>query len=447
MHLSKSSHQQSRVSSEEQTRIAVVGLGYVGLPLLIEFGKNMTEPVIGFDVSEKRIQELKQGIDKNCEVSKDTLASAHILFSSDPNILRSANFVIVAVPTPIDAANQPDLEMIKSASRIVGKNLSSGTVVVFESTVYPGVTEEICVPIIEAESGLSCGIDWKIGYSPERINPGDNEHTIDKIVKVVSGCDADALERIASVYERVCKLGVHKASTIKTAEAAKVIENIQRDLNIALMNELSIIFGKLGIQTKDVLDAAGTKWNFHKYQPGLVGGHCIGVDPYYLVHKAEEIGIHPEVISAGRRINDKMAGYVGDLAIQSLIEAGKNVQGARVLVMGLTFKEDVNDTRNSKIYDTIQRLKSFGVHVLGFDPNLSEDEVAKFGVEYVKDLQTIEKVNAVILATLHKSFKEIHLADIIRVCQEDQKAVLIDLKSWFLKSVREQKEALIYRCL
>ena len=356
---------------------------------------------------------LQTGHDPNGEVADDEMAAAKVEYTCDPSVLERANFIIVTVPTPITEAKMPDLTMVKEASETVGKHIRPGSVVVYESTVYPGVTEDICVPIIERESGLICGKDWKIGYSPERVNPGDSEHTLDKIVKVVSGMDAETLELVAGVYGEICKAGVHKGPNIKTAEGAKVIENIQRDLNIALMNELSLIFHRLNINIKDVIDAAGTKWNFHKYQPGLVGGHCIGVDPYYLTYRAQELGYSPEVILAGRRINDRMAEYVADLMIQGLVEAGKVVQGSRVLIMGLTFKEDIRDIRNSKIADAIKKLQSYGVKVLGHDPNLEESEVAKFGVEYVSNLKSASKVDGIILAVVHKQFRELRPEDLM----------------------------------
>ncbi len=382
-----------------QPKIAVVGLGYVGLPLLVEFGKATYEPVIGFDVSRKRVESLSRGEDFNNDVPVVDLGRIKARYSDDPAILREANFLIVAVPTPLGAANQPDLSGMRAVCKTIGQQLQAGSVVVFESTVYPGVTEEICVPIIEETSGLLCGRDWKIGYSPERINPGDTEHTVDKIIKVVSGSDSPALEIISKVYGVVCRAGVHKAPSIQTAEAAKVIENIQRDLNIALMNELSIIFGKIGINTHDVLDAAGTKWNFHKYRPGLVGGHCIGVDPYYLTYRAQEFGYHPEVILAGRRINDSMSEHVADLMIKGLVEGGKVVQGSKVLVMGLAFKENIRDTRNSKIFQSIDKLQSYGVQVMGWDPHLTREEVEGFGLEFAPHLGPLcGRVDGIILS-------------------------------------------------
>jgi len=436
----------------EEVKIAVVGLGYVGLPLAVAFGKSRFAPVIGLNKSQTRIDSLKAGRDPNKDIADAELAAAKVEYTLDPSVLSRANFIIVTVPTPINKAKQPDLSPVIEASETIGKYIKPGTVVVYESTVYPGVTEDICIPLIEKGSGLKCGVDWKIGYSPERVNPGDHEHTLERIVKVVSGMDQETLDLVAAVYGEICKGGVHKAPNIKTAEAAKVIENIQRDLNIALMNELALIFHRLGINTKDVVEAAGTKWNFHKYMPGLVGGHCIGVDPYYLTYRAQELGYNPEVILAGRRINDWMSEYVADLMIKGLVEAGKVVQGSRVLIMGLTFKEDIRDTRNSKIHDTILKLQSYGVQVLGHDPNLYEEEVKKFGVEYVANLNVMEKVDGIILATLHKQFKEMQFEDFLKYYKgnRNDKGVLVDVKSWFLSAIKlvpNILERVIYECL
>ncbi|RMG98986.1 MAG: nucleotide sugar dehydrogenase, partial [Candidatus Dadabacteria bacterium] len=346
--------------------MAVVGLGYVGLPLAVAFGRKV--PTLGFDVSEAKVAALRRGVDPTGELSADDLASTRIEYTTNPGDLRRASFVVVAVPTPIDRHKKPDLGPIVAASRSIGQNLTPGTVVVYESTVYPGVTEEVCVPVLERESGLACGRDFKVGYSPERINPGDKEHTLERIVKVVAGQDAETLEVVARVYETVVEAGVHRAPTIKTAEAAKVIENTQRDLNIALMNELSVIFNRMGIETRAVLEAAGTKWNFLRFTPGLVGGHCIGVDPYYLTYKAEELGYKPQVILAGRAINDGMGKYVAESTVKGLIRCGRAVQGSRVLVLGLTFKENVSDLRNSRVADVIAELRDYGVEVLAHDP-------------------------------------------------------------------------------
>lgn len=430
----------------ENIKIAVVGLGYVGLPLAVAFGKSRFAPVVGLNKSQSRIDWLKAGHDPNKDVLDEDLKQAKIEFTLDSSVLSRANFIIVTVPTPINKAKQPDLSPVIKASEMIGKYIKPGTVVVYESTVYPGVSEDVCVPIIEKLSGLKCGNDWKIGYSPERVNPGDYEHTLERIVKVVSGMDAETLELVSAVYGEICKGGVHKAPNIKTAEAAKVIENIQRDLNIALMNELCLIFHRLGINTKDVIDAAGTKWNFHKYQPGLVGGHCIGVDPYYLTYRAQELGYNPEVILAGRRINDWMPEYVADLMIRGLVEAGKIVQGSRVLVMGLTFKEDIRDIRNSKIYDTIKKLQSYGVRVLGYDPNLREEEIEKFGVEYVSTPVSELRVDGIVLATLHKQFKEMKLEDFAGCFNGNGRGVLVDVKSYYFTEAKN-RAGIIYKCL
>lgn len=432
----------------EDVKIAVVGLGYVGLPLATAFGKSRFAPVIGLNKSKGRVDSLLSGHDPNKDVPDEDIAAAKVEYTLDPAALMRANFIIVTVPTPITQAKQPDLTLVHEASQTVGEHLQPGTVVVYESTVYPGVTEEVCVPIIEKASGLKCETDWKIGYSPERVNPGDHEHTLERIVKVVSGMDQETLELVAAVYGEICKGGVHKAPDIKTAEAAKVIENVQRDLNIALVNELALIFHRLGINTKDVVEAAGTKWNFHKYQPGLVGGHCIGVDPYYLTYRAQELGYNPEVILAGRRINDWMSEYVADLTIRGLVEAGKVVQGSRVLVMGLTFKEDIRDSRNSKIIDTIKKLKTYGVQVLGHDPNLSQAEVEKFGVEHVADLTRLAKVDGIVLAVLHRAFKRISLAELMGYCTSGNTGpgVLVDVKSHYLALAYSRPDC-IYKSL
>ncbi len=397
-----------------EAKIALVGLGYVGLPLAAAFAKKVS--VIGFDISEKKIAELRGGHDATGELSREELAAATIDYTTDPTRLADARFLIVTVPTPIDGTNRPDLRPIESASRTIGRHLARGSIVVYESTVYPGVTEEVAVPILEAESGLTCGVDFKVGYSPERINPGDKVHTVDKIVKVVAGQDAETLETVARVYELVVTAGVHRAPTIKVAEAAKVIENTQRDLNIALMNELAIIFGKLGIDTRAVLDAAGTKWNFLKFFPGLVGGHCIGVDPYYLTHKAEAVGYHPQVILAGRRINDGMGKYVAEHTVKQMIQAGKAIKGSRVLVLGLTFKENVPDIRNSKVVDVIRELQEYGAEVLVHDPLADPDEARhEYGLELCP-LDGLAHVDAVVYAVAHEAFQPLDAAWAQRVC-------------------------------
>ena len=367
--------------------VSVVGLGYVGLPVAVAFGK--IRKTIGFDINQVRIKELQAGHDRTGEVDAADLAGANIIFTAEIEELKQADFHIVAVPTPVDDANQPDLSLMLKASETVGKALKRGDIVVYESTVYPGVTEDECVPVLERVSGLSCGADFKVGYSPERINPGDKEHTFTKIKKVVSGQDAESLEIVAQVYESVVTAGVHRAASIKVAEAAKVIENTQRDLNIALMNELAIIFDRMGIDTGDVLEAAGTKWNFLKFRPGLVGGHCIGVDPYYLTHKAEKIGYIPQVILAGRRINDSVGKYVAQKAVKEMIQAGHYIRGCYVTVLGLTFKEDCPDLRNSKVIDIIRELQEYGINVQVHDPLADTDEAAH---EYGVSLTPLEEL-------------------------------------------------------
>lgn len=429
----------------KQAKIAVVGLGYVGLPLAAAFGRKAD--VIGLDISAKKIEELKKRFDATGELSSDDLAATQIDYTNDASRLKDAAFIIVTVPTPIDDHQKPDLTPVVSASRAIGKNLAKGSIVVYESTVYPGVTEDICVPILEAESGLKCSVDFKVGYSPERINPGDKVHTVDKIMKVVSGQDAETLETVAEVYEMVVIAGVHRAESIKVAEAAKVIENTQRDLNIALMNELAIIFGKLGISTRAVLEAAGTKWNFLKFFPGLVGGHCIGVDPYYLTYKAEEIGYNPQVILAGRRINDGMGKYVAEMTVKKLIEAGKAVKGARVLVLGLTFKENVPDIRNSKVVDILGELKDYGVETLVHDPVASAEEALDgYGIELVR-LEAVRSVDAVVLAVAHDGFANITLEKLKSLCSNGNGCgVIVDVKS-ILNREEIEGQKLTYWCL
>jgi UDP-N-acetyl-D-glucosamine/UDP-N-acetyl-D-galactosamine dehydrogenase len=386
------------------TTIAVVGLGYVGLPLAVEFGKK--HPTIGFDLSAAKVDAYRRHFDPTGEVSTEELnAATHLRATTDPAALKDADFVIVAVPTPIDEAHQPDFGPLLGASEAVGRNLKRGATIVYESTVYPGATEEICIPVVEKHSGMKWKQDFFVGYSPERINPGDKEHTLTKIVKVVSGDTPETLERVARVYASVVTAGVHRARSIKVAEAAKVIENTQRDLNIALMNELALIFHKLGIDTLEVLKAAGTKWNFLPFRPGLVGGHCIGVDPYYLTHKADMIGYHPQVILAGRRINDGMGKFVAEQTVKHMIQAGFSVRGAHVNVLGLTFKEDCPDLRNSRVIDIIRELESYGVTVHVHDPLADPgDAVHEYGVA-LKAWEQLPKANAIIAAVAHKEFK------------------------------------------
>ncbi|MEE4243910.1 MAG: nucleotide sugar dehydrogenase [Kangiellaceae bacterium] len=394
-------------------KVSVIGLGYVGLPVAVAFGK--TQPVIGFDINAERIKELQNGQDRTLEVESADLVAASIEFTDSTEVLAKADFHIVAVPTPINEARKPDLRPMLAASRTVGQALSKGDIVVFESTVYPGATEEDCVPILEEVSGLKCGEDFFVGYSPERINPGDKEHTFTKITKIVSGQNTATLDVVAKVYESVVTAGVYRASSIKVAEAAKVIENTQRDLNIALMNELSLIFQKMGIDTLDVLEAAGTKWNFLPFRPGLVGGHCIGVDPYYLTHKAEMIGHHPEVILAGRKINDDMGKSIVRSAIKNLIKAGVDVANAKVAVLGLTFKENCPDLRNSKVEDIISELESFGIEPLVHDPMADKAEAKhEYNVELV-DFSALNDIDLVFLAVAHDDYKALTLDDYISI--------------------------------
>ncbi|WMV76108.1 nucleotide sugar dehydrogenase [Geobacillus thermodenitrificans] len=407
-------------------KIAVVGLGYVGLPVAVAFGKKGR--IIGFDINEHRINTLKQGVDYTKEVESQDLLEADIDFTNDPSRLREADFIIVAVPTPITETKQPDLTPLIKASETVGSNLQKGAIVVYESTVYPGATEEVCVPVLEKASGLKAGVDFFVGYSPERINPGDKEHTFTKITKVVSGQNDEVLEIIAGVYGSVVEAGVYRASSIKVAEAAKVIENTQRDLNIALMNELAIIFDKLGIDTAEVLKAAGTKWNFLPFTPGLVGGHCIGVDPYYLTHKAESVGYHPEVILAGRRINDNMGKFIATSLVKQMIHKNMPIQGARVTVLGLTFKENVPDLRNSKVIDVIRELQEFGVEVQVTDALADKEEaVREYGIELV-DYDKLIPADAVVLAVPHDEYVEKGWEQ-FDILLKHGKGIVVDIKS------------------
>ncbi len=422
--------------------ISVIGLGYVGLPVAIAFGR--IARTIGFDVNKRRIEELKKAIDRNDETSAEDLRSADILYTADIKDLRKADFHIVAVPTPVDDAHQPDLTPVIRASETVGKALKKGDIVVYESTVYPGVTEDECVPILERESGLKCGRDFTVGYSPERINPGDREHTFTKIRKVVSGQDQRTLDIVAAVYGSVVTAGVHKAASIKVAEAAKVIENTQRDLNIALMNELAIIFHHLGIDTIDVLEAAGTKWNFLPFRPGLVGGHCIGVDPYYLTHKAERVGYIPQVILAGRRINDGMGKYVAQQTVKQLVRNGIPVSNARVTVLGLTFKENCPDLRNSRVIDIINELKDFQVDVQVHDPLADpEDAMHEYGVKLTPWKQ-LKPAQAVILAVAHSQYKELTM-DGYKKLIKNGKPVLIDVKGAINRSAAKKAGVSLWR--
>lgn len=413
------------VAREE--KISLVGLGYVGMPIAVAFAKKAE--VIGYDYNAAKIDLYKNGIDPTNEVGNDVIAGTTVQFTNDPAMLRQAKFHIVAVPTPVNDDHTPDLFPVESASRILGQNLTEGSIVVFESTVYPGVTEEVCVPILERESGLKCGVDFFVGYSPERINPGDKVHRLENIVKIVSGMDEKTLDTVAKIYELVVEAGVHRAESIKVAEAAKVIENSQRDINIAFMNELSIIFNKMGIDTASVLRAAGTKWNFLPFVPGLVGGHCIGVDPYYLTYKAEQLGYHSQVILAGRRINDDMGKYVAENVVKKLISADIPVKNAKVAILGFTFKENCPDTRNTKVIDIYRELQEYGITPVVADPTADAAEAKRlYGIEFV-DMNTIGNMDAVILAVAHEQFKGLSVADFDKLYSGGHQKVLIDVKS------------------
>lgn len=412
----------------QEVPISVIGLGYVGMPIAVAFAKKVA--VIGFDNNQAKIDLYKSGIDPTKEVGDQVIKETQVVFSSDPADLRQARFHIVAVPTPVRPDSTPDLRPVIGASRTLGQHLQKGSIVVFESTVYPGVTEEVCVPILEEVSGLKCGVDFKVGYSPERINPGDKVHRLENIVKIVSGMDQESLDTIAKVYELVVEAGVHRATSIKVAEAAKVIENAQRDVNIAFMNELSQIFNRMGIPTNEVLEAAGTKWNFLPFKPGLVGGHCIGVDPYYLTYKAEQMGYHSQIILAGRRINDDMARYVAESAVKQMIKASIPVKGAKVAILGFSFKENCPDTRNTKIINIKEELEDYGVQVTLCDPQADHAEAYDhYGVDFV-DFADLKDQDAVILAVAHDQFKRLQLPEIQALYKNktDQYKVLLDLK-------------------
>ena len=413
------------VSGKE--KLSLVGLGYVGMPIAVAFARKIN--VVGFDLNAAKIDLYKSGIDPTNEVGNEVIKNTKVDFTADPTRLKEAKFHIVAVPTPVNDDHTPDLTPVEGASRILGQNLTKGSIVVFESTVYPGVTEDICVPILEKESGLKCGVDFKIGYSPERINPGDKVHRLETITKIVSGMDEETLDEVAKVYELVVEAGVYRAESIKVAEAAKVIENSQRDINIAFMNELSIIFNKMGIDTKSVLAAAGTKCNFLNFQPGLVGGHCIGVDPYYLTYKAEELGYHSQIILSGRRINDDMGKYVAENLVKNLIKADIPVKSAKVAILGFTFKENCPDTRNTKIIDIYNELKEYGITAVVTDDNADAAEAKRlYGIEFTP-MSEIKDCDAVILAVAHESYKTLTMKDMDALYADNGKAkVLTDLK-------------------
>ncbi len=420
---------------KKEAKIAVIGLGYVGLPIAIEFAKKFS--VIGFDINQKSIEKLKQKIDPAGEVEPEKFEGCDIVFTHNIEDIKQASFYIVAVPTPIDEHNEPDLKPLLSACATVGKVINKGDYVVFESTVYPGCTEEDCVPVIEQESGLKFIDDFKVGYSPERINPGDKVHTLTTITKITSGCDDESSEKIAEIYGSIIKAGIFRASSIKVAEAAKIIENTQRDVNIALMNELSIIFNRIGINTYEVLDAAGTKWNFLKFSPGLVGGHCIGVDPYYLVYKARELDYHTHVISAGRFVNDSMGGYVAKQTVKKIVAQDKNILGARVLIMGITFKENVSDIRNTKVVDIVNELKSYKVDVDVIDAYADPNEVKnEYDIELCENPATNE-YDAVIVAVSHKEYIDLTENDLKSYLKDDGKGVLVDVKGIFRDKIKD----------
>ena len=418
---------------DRETSLAVIGLGYVGLPIALEFAKKIN--VIGFDISQERIDLMKNKIDPSNELISNDFENCSIKFTSDLTVLKEASFFIIAVPTPIDDANLPDLKPLLAATRTISKALKKGDYVVYESTVYPGCTEEDCIPILEEESGLRFKEDFKVGYSPERINPGDKVHTLQNVIKVVSGCCEESLQEIALTYELVVKAGVHRAPTIKVAEAAKIIENTQRDVNIALINELSIIFNKLKINTFDVLEAAGTKWNFLKFSPGLVGGHCIGVDPYYLTHKAQQAGYHSRVITSGRYVNDSMGFYIAKQTVKKVIAQGKYIQEARALIMGATFKEDVSDIRNTKVIDIVTELKSYQMAVDIVDPHASSEEMEKeYGVSLLK--QPLTNYDAIIVAVNHQEYLTLN-EDYFKSLFKDGKGVFIDVKGIYQSKIKD----------
>jgi UDP-N-acetyl-D-galactosamine dehydrogenase len=414
--------------TKKESKIALVGLGYVGMPIAVEFAKHVN--VIGFDINKAKIEAYKNGIDPTQEVGDEAIKASKVEWTSDETKLREAKFIIVAVPTPVNADTTPDLTPVIGSSEIVGRNLTKGSIVVYESTVYPGVTEETCLPILERESGLKCGVDFKIGYSPERINPGDKVHRLTTIKKIVSGMDPESLEEIAKVYEIVVAAGVHRAPSIKVAEAAKVIENSQRDINIAFMNELSIIFNKMGIDTLEVLEAAGTKWNFLPFRPGLVGGHCIGIDPYYLTYRAEQFGYHSQIILSGRRINDDMGKYVAEQAVKQLIAADKSIRNAKVGCLGITFKEDCPDARNSKVDDILKELREYGINPIVCDPVADAPDAKRFyGVDLVP-LSEFRDLDCLIIAVAHKEFRDLTDEDIGRMFkgESNERKVIVDVK-------------------
>lgn len=427
---------------EKKTKLAVIGLGYVGMPIAVAFARKIS--VVGFDINKQKIELYKLGTDPTNEIGNDDISRTKVRFTADPVELREAGFHIVAVPTPVNADHTPDLSPVESASHILGKNLMPGSVVVFESTVYPGVTEEVCVPILEKESGLRCGVDFKVGYSPERINPGDKVHRLETIKKIVSGMDEETLDTIAKVYELVVEAGVHRAESIKVAEAAKVIENSQRDINIAFMNELSIIFNEMDIDMQSVLRAAGTKWNFLDFRPGLVGGHCIGVDPYYLTYKAERLGYHSQIILSGRRINDDMGRYVAVSCVKKLIAAGKAVKDARVGILGFSFKENCPDTRNTKVIDIINELREYSIEPVVADARADAEEVGRLYEISLTDVRDMRDMDAIILAVAHTEYAGLEINEIDKMYGPGRK-VLLDIKWLFDKNQYEAAGYIYWR--
>lgn len=436
--------------------LSVIGLGYVGLPLAVAFSKKVS--VVGFDINKEKIETYKAGFDPTNEIGDEGVKNSSVYFTNDETMLKNCNFHIVAVPTPTNDDKTPDLRPVIGASKVIGRNLAKGSIVVYESTVYPGVTEDICVPILEKESGLKCGQDFKVAYSPERINPGDKVHRLENIVKIVSGMDKETLDIVAKVYELVIEAGVYRAESIKVAEAAKLIENCQRDVMISFVNELSMIFNKMGIDTKAVIDAAGSKWNFIKMNPGLVGGHCIGVDPYYLIHRAKELGVESQVIAAGRKINDGMAKYVAENTVKSLIKANRRVKGAKVAVLGMTFKEDCPDTRNTKVVDIIKELEEYEIQVVVTDPVADKNELKEEYGLGIEKIENIDSVDAIILAVSHSEYRDMNIQDFdklfytnnklneVAITEERiEKKVFIDVKGILDKEILNNDEFIYWR--
>lgn len=432
-----------KLTAKEES-LALVGLGYVGMPIAVAFAKKGLN-VIGFDLNEAKIELYKSGVDPTKEVGDAAIRETTVRFTADETALQKAKFIIVAVPTPVNTDHTPDLTPVIGASEIVGRNLTKGAIVVYESTVYPGCTEDVCIPILEKESGLTCGVDFKIGYSPERINPGDKVHRLENIHKIVSGCDKESLEEIKNVYDIVIEVGTHPVSDIKTAEAVKVVENSQRDINIAFMNELAMVFDRMGIDTNEVVDGMNTKWNALGFRPGLVGGHCIGVDPYYFTYEAEKLGYHSQIILNGRIVNDNMGKFVADATIKEMVKAGMAPKNAKVAVLGLTFKENCPDTRNSKVDDILRELNQWGIKPLVVDPWASErDAMHEYGVTLTK-LEDVHDVDCVIVAVAHREFKALSLEDIRKLYRKDGAKVLIDVKGLYPVEALKNSDILWWR--